>query len=59
MKGSNSIDVNTATMLEAVQKWADEQFAESVKILSVASLDMQRGTFRITFESPDEASRKS
>jgi hypothetical protein len=59
MKGNNSLDLNTATMLEALQQWADAQFDEPIKVTAISQLDQQRGLFRITLVSPDPSEPKA
>lgn len=56
MQGSNSLELNTATMIEAVQAWIDTQFAEGkapkVKYVKPSNEHGCAGTFRVELESP-------
>lgn len=60
MKGSNTLEINQATMTAALQLWADATFKEPVKMVSVAQGEsrgrghgMNSGTvFHVELEEP-------
>ncbi len=55
MTGNNKIEVNQSTMIQIVQKWADEEFKSKPTIKSIKSLDKNMGSFSIvTEQKPDK-----
>ena len=57
MKGTNTIEINQATMLEAVNLWLADQFKSPPKATSVSEARnsaYQHG-FKIDLESPIDA----
>jgi hypothetical protein len=60
MKGNNTLNLNEATMVEAVQLWANSTFLPKVKVLTVKQVDSpsRQGfgvtCFEVTVESKDE-----
>jgi hypothetical protein len=57
MKGNNEILLNAATMIEAVQLWADANFKEPVTVLAVdqASKTSYEQTFKVQLSVPEKA----
>jgi hypothetical protein len=59
MRGSNKLELNTATMVEALQFWLDAQFApgKSPKVTHVAMVNRGLNQFdvSVTERKPDEA----
>ena len=35
MKGQNTLELNTATMIEAVQGWVNDEFVKPLKVIKV------------------------
>lgn len=49
MIGNNSLILNTATMIEALQEWLDKRMGEyAPQVMDVAPKDASRGVFEIT-----------
>lgn len=56
MKGSNDLRINAATMVEAIQMWADATFKERVVVTSVKKdTNNQTEGFIVSFREPQEA----
>lgn len=52
MKGINDLVLNKASMLEALQYWADEQFNIALKVTNVEP-DSSNDTFVVTVEETE------
>jgi hypothetical protein len=54
MKGNNTLELNQATMIEAVQVWVDKSFVKPPQVLGVSKRDEY--TFTVTISSEDAPS---
>lgn len=52
MKGTNTLELNEATMIEAVQFWLDSQFTKPVTVTSVKGGNNITPTFEVRLEEP-------
>lgn len=57
MKGNNTLEVNQDTMVEAVQRYLDEEFAtgKAPQVLSIKSKDAFLNTFVVEIKEKESA----
>lgn len=58
MKGNNTITINKATMLEALQLWVESEFKKPARVLDVNE-SRNDDTFEVELSEPDEAEAQS
>ena len=49
MKGTNTLTLNGATLIEALQEYFDKRITPNIKVVSV-SADQSNNTFRVPIE---------